>query len=245
MNASTNPDPQTRREAALLALRDAAGAPAIGIFASYFGFGALIRESGLTLQHGLFSTFSAWALPGQIVVVEMLGIGASLMAIGLAVLLTNIRLLPMVVTLLPVLHDDAQPRFRWSDFSLAAIVVITPWVFAMMRCPRMIQPVRTAYYVAFALMMWTASFSGTILGFVLTAELPRAVAIGLVFLNPLYFMFILALDLRTKARILALAFGAILGPTMHLVSPDWGLMISGLLAGTLAVAGEKLLEKRG
>ena len=39
-----------------------------------------------------------------------------------------------------------------------------------------------------------------------------------------------------SGRILALVVGALLGPPLHLVSADWGLLITGVLAGTLAFA---------
>ena len=58
--------------------------------------------------------------------------------------------------------------------------------------------------------------------------------LGLVFLNPLYFMLLFTADLMRKERGLALVLGAVLGPLFHLVSPDWGLLATGLIGGTLA-----------
>ncbi|MNC98204.1 hypothetical protein D3C83_160960 [compost metagenome] len=47
-------------------------------------------------------------------------------------------------------------------------------------------------------------------------------------------MLIFAADARARARALALGLGAVLGPPMHLVSPGWGLLATGLVAGTVA-----------
>jgi hypothetical protein len=58
-------------------------------------------------------------------------------------------------------------------------------------------------------------------------------------------MLIFAADVRARARALALGMGAIIGPPMHLVSPDWGLLATGLVAGTLAYwIDERLRRKR-
>src|SRR3546814_12543899 len=73
----------------------------------------------------------------------------------------------------------------------------------------------------------------TAVGFYLAGLLPGFVTLGLVFLNPIYFMLVFVADARHRARVLALAFGAVAGPPLHLVSPDWGLLTTGVLAGSL------------
>lgn len=80
--------------------------------ASYVGFGSLVRESELALWLGLVSTASGWALPGQIVVIEPYGVGASVPAAALAVGLTDARLLPMAVTLMPMLRRRGDSSWR-------------------------------------------------------------------------------------------------------------------------------------
>lgn len=69
--------------------RDAFGTPGIVMGASFIGFGSLVRESGLALSYGLASTATGWALPGQLALVELTAAGGSLIAITLAVALTN------------------------------------------------------------------------------------------------------------------------------------------------------------
>jgi len=60
--------------------------PVLVLTASFLGFGALVKESGLALWHGVFSTATAWALPGQIALIELHAVGAPLLAIVAAVL---------------------------------------------------------------------------------------------------------------------------------------------------------------
>jgi hypothetical protein len=57
-------------------------------------------------------------------------------------------------------------------------------------------------------------------------------------------MLVFVADARHRARMLALVIGALLGPPLHLVSADWGLLITGVLAGSLAFGADLLLPKR-
>ncbi|PCI41022.1 MAG: hypothetical protein COB46_05165 [Rhodospirillaceae bacterium] len=41
-------------------------------------------------------------------------------------------------------------------------------------------------------------------------------------------------DLKDPGRVMALIFGAILGPLTFMLTPDWTLVITGLVGGTLA-----------
>ena len=68
-------DPSARRRMFFSAAKEAAGMPALVLGASYIGFGSLVRESGIGLGLGLFSTLSAWALPGQVALIELYGVG--------------------------------------------------------------------------------------------------------------------------------------------------------------------------
>lgn len=221
----------------LIGARDAFGMPMLGVFASYLGFGALVQESSLSLAQGLFSTFSAWALPGQIILVELLSVGSSLLAIATAVLLANLRLLPMAASLFPVLNPSGKRH--WYTYLLAHFVVITGWLFAMARCPTLPEAGRVPYFVGFSVPMWSSCLLATAIGFLLPGWVPTSVALGLLFLNPLYFMLILVLDLRKRLRVVALVLGAVLGPALHLFSADWGLMLTGLIAGTVAVVATR------
>ena len=73
------------------AAREAFGTPAIVLGASFVGFGSLVRVSGLTAGHGLFSTVTSWALPGQIALVELYAAGVSMVSLAAAVTLNNVR----------------------------------------------------------------------------------------------------------------------------------------------------------
>ena len=59
--------------------------PSIALGASFIAIGALLKNIGFTIQESAFSTFLIYALPGSLVLVESMLIGASLLNIFLAV----------------------------------------------------------------------------------------------------------------------------------------------------------------
>lgn len=223
-------------------MRAALGMPALVLGASYIGFGALIRQSGLTLPQGLASTIAGWALPGQIALVEVYAAGGTLVAAALAVALANARLLPMVLTLMPLLRAD-EKRLKARYFLAAHFIAITGWAITMQRAPDMPPAQRLSFFAGFTVALWISTVLCTALGFVLVGVLPSYVTLGLVFINPLYFMLIFTADFRRSDRALALAFGAVLGPLFYLVDPDWGLLATGVIAGTLAFAIDSRLSE--
>lgn len=229
-------------KAARAAMRDAFGVPAFVLGATYLGFGALVREADLNVWLGLFSTATGWALPGQIALVELYSVGAGILAIAIAAGLTNARLLPMTVTLLPILRAEGTPRWKYYLFS--HFIAVTGWAAALRVCPHLPRPERLPYFAAFAATLWATTLCATGAGFFLAGLVPTYVTLGLVFLNPIYFMLVFAAEVRKPPRVAALVIGAILGPLIHLASPDWSLMLTGLIGGTLAFLGWKLWEKR-
>jgi predicted branched-subunit amino acid permease len=213
-------------------MREAIGAPLLVLFASYVGFGSLVRESRLSLPAGLLSTLATWALPGQIISVELYAAGASLLTIFIAVALTNARMMPMTMTLLPLLRLPG--RARWRLYAASHLIAVTGWAVAMLRCSDMPPAQRLSYFVSFAATLLCGSLIGTAVGFVVSGSVPQSVSLGLVFVNPVYFMLLFLGDLRDRARVLALVFGAGLAPVMHALAPSWGLLITGIVGGGLA-----------
>ena len=217
---------------------EAFGAPALVLGASFVGFGSLVRVSGLTAGMGLFSTVTSWALPGQIALVELYAAGVSLTSLAAAVALTNVRLMPMVAALMPQLARPGLPR--WKLYAAAHLVAVTGWVAAMRRAPSLPPDQRLSYLIGFSGTLWVTTMGCTLAGFLLADSVPPYVTLGLVFLNPIYFMLVLSADLKNRRRMLALVFGVIGGPLFHLLTPEWGLLITGVVAGTLAyVAGRE------
>ncbi len=212
----------------------AALAPALVLGASYVGFGSYVGAHGLGLDFALFNTFTAWALPGQLAATELYLAGSGLLAVALAVALANMRLAPMTVVMMPVVH--VAGRAAWRSYAAAFFVAVTCWAMTMMTAPRLARADRLSWFIGCSLTLWSASLAGTAVGFYAAEYLPRPLTLALVFLNPLYFMLLFLQDLRDRARLYALVSGAALGVPFHLLTPEWGLLFAGLAGGTAAAA---------
>jgi predicted branched-subunit amino acid permease len=220
---------------------DATGMPALVLFASMVGYGSMAREAGLTLWTAVASTGLTWGLPGQIAMVELYALGAPVIAIVAASSAANARFLPMVLSVMP-LFNEALPRKRWR-FVVAQFMSLNPWAALIRRGPGMNPADRPPYYAGFAGVCMSAALLGTGTGFVLAGVLSRDVTLTLVFLNPVFFTLVFA-DARGRAAIMAVLAGVVAGPLFHLLSPDWGLLLTGAVAGTGAYLADRALRSR-
>ena len=73
------------------------------LFGTYIGIGALAHDFGFSLTWSMLCTLLVWAGPAQVILISSLGGGATVLAAGIAVCISSVRLLPMVVALLPML----------------------------------------------------------------------------------------------------------------------------------------------
>lgn len=213
------------------ALKDALGFPAIMLMASMLGFGSLARESGLSLGMALSSTAGIWGLPGQVALAELHSAGVSALFVILAVSLANARFLPMAVSFMPLMRAGVR-RFGWM-FLLVQLLSINSWAAGLRRFSDLSENMRVRYYVLFALVCMAAGLIGTVVGYFGVGFLNRSAAIGLIFLNPLFFAIIIA-GATARPAILALLIGIPLGPIFHLLSPDWGILATGIIGGSVA-----------
>ncbi len=88
-------------------LRVVFSVPSALLFAAGLGFGALARDGGFDLAQTAFIAASMMALPNQVVLVDQLARNETLIAAAFAVALAALRLLPMTVTLVPLLKGPA------------------------------------------------------------------------------------------------------------------------------------------
>ena len=215
-------------------LREAAGVPMMVMSASFLGFGSMIRDVEWSAWTGVLSTLTTWALPGQIAMAEMAYSGAPMIAIVLAVFFINARLLPLVASLLPHMRDPATAK--WKYYAVSMLIAATSWVGVMRRLPDLRQDQRLSYLTGYGLTLYISSPIATFVGYHLASSVPQPVTYALVFLNPLYFMLLFLFDMHNVSKILSLAIGAALGPSLYVVMPNWSLILTGLLGGTLAWA---------
>jgi predicted branched-subunit amino acid permease len=221
---------------------EALGVPAWVLGAGYIGFGALAFDADFSLALALFSTMTIWALPGQIALIELRELGTAAPALVLAVMLTSARFLPMAVTLLPLLR---HPAYRpWHYYVAGHFVAMTGWAVAIRRCPLLPVEQRLPYFLGFAIALWLACLGGTAAGYFASGSMHGLVTLGLVFLNPVYFILILGGEVRHRQSVLALLCGAFAGPLMQLLTPQWGLLAAGVIGGTVAFGIDRAWRRK-
>ena len=211
------------------------------VSASMIGFGSLCQDIGIPFGVSVVSTATVWGLPGQVAFVELFAVGAPVLAIALASSMANLRFLPMSLSLMPLFRNDAA-TWRWR-YVLVAMMSVNTWALTLRRAPELGEFQRGPYYTGLCAVCMTSGVIGTALGYHMAQALPFYVTVSLIFLNPMYFIFMFS-SIRQRNCIIAIMFGAVLGPLFHLLSPDWGLPFVGVIAGTAAFFLDKKIEAR-
>jgi len=224
-----------RREAFWQGIRDALGAPVLVLFAGMVGFGAMGHSHGFDVWMTGLTSLLMFALPGQVVMLEMFISGSSLLAIGFAVTLTSTRFVTMVVTLFPQLHRrDRNPLlYLWVH-----MLAMTAWAVSMREFPAIAPKHRLNYFIGLALPCWLISPLGTVLGYFVAGWVPAAVTLGLVFINPLFFLLTFT-EVKPWVNRIAIGLGCLLGPVFYMWDADSSLLLTGVVAGSLAYVVER------
>ena len=206
--------------------------PAAVLCASSMGYGALARDTGLDIGFTLMINAVFFALPAQIVLVDQLARGAALGAAAFAVALTAIRLLPMTVSLMPLLRSGGRlPPF---GFLATHFVAISVWVDGIVRLPLLPADKRFAYFLGMGLGMLVATMSGSATGYYLSSSVPPVLSAALLFLSPMFFWLSQVGTARLKADWIAIVIGCTLGPALYQIMPGFDLLAAGLIGGTIA-----------
>jgi predicted branched-subunit amino acid permease len=204
------------------------------LVAGFIGFGALATAQAIPLPVAVASTVVIWALPGQLIFVEMHTLGAPVLATVIAVMLSSARFLPMTVMLMPELRDRSHGT--WKYYLLAQLLSLSGWTMAVVRFPDIPRAQRLAWLYGFALVLMAVSALSTAVGYLGAGRLPSLVRLGLVFMVPMYYLLILTGAVRDRVALLGLVCGAIAGPLAYLLSPQWSVPLGGLAGGSLAYA---------
>ncbi|HXE88823.1 MAG TPA: AzlC family ABC transporter permease [Hyphomicrobiaceae bacterium] len=206
--------------------------PSALLFAAGLGFGALARDGGFSIAHTAFITASMFALPNQVVLVDQLARNETPLAVAFAVGLAALRLLPMTVTIVPLLKGG-RPRPALEALAVH-FVAVTPWIESQRRLPTVLAGLRLATYLGLGLAFWATMMAGTMAGYTLAASVPAPVSATLLFLTPIYFLLSLLATARVRMDLLAVGLGCALAPVFYILTPGFDLLATGLIGGTLA-----------
>ena len=222
-------------------IKNAFGIPAILLVSAMTGFGSLAQEQGFSIYMSILSTILIWGLPGQVVHVELYGMGAPLIAVVLGVAGVNARFMPMTISMMPVFEGTKHNR-KWNYF-LAHMISINTWAEMMQRRDDINVDFRVAYFLGFSFTCMIAGIIGVLQGYVLFESMPKTVSICLVFLVPIYFGLIMS-NTRHLPFLFSFIIGCILGPLIHNFTEDWSLVLAGFISGTIAYLSRHKISRK-
>jgi len=216
--------------------REALGVPAAVLGAGFLGYGSRAGDAGYSIWLTLSATLAIWALPGQLVLMEMHAREAAFLATVFAVSLSAARFLPMTLTLMPLMRGGSSVRKLWQFLFAAQLVSMTTWAVAMRRFEEMDVDARWNYFLGFSAICIGSSMLFAVIGQLLIGALPPLARYGLALLTPLYFFVTLVGEARTRTAIAALVCGAGVALLLHVYAPAWSLFGAGFIGGTIAWA---------
>lgn len=213
------------------------------LFFTFIGIGALAHDSGFTLLWTVAGTVLIWAAPAQIILIATAHGGATVLESALAVTISAVRLLPMVVSILPMLKT---PDTKLRQLVLPAhMIAVTAWVESIRLLPDVPREQRISFINGLGCGLIVLSCIAATIGFGLAASLPPLLAAAILGLSPLTFLFSTARNARHLVDRLALGFGLVLYPLVSQLGTGVDMLISGLAAGTLAYAGYRWRRSGG
>ncbi len=216
--------------------------PGAILASSFIGFAALAQASGITKAQAVFMTGIVWALPAKVVLIGAILSGSSIFGAAFAVALSSIRLTPMVVAIIPELRG---PRTRpITLYFLSHFVAVTSWVLAMAKLRDVPVQMRTRYYLGLGGSLVLANMLVVAAVYTIADKLPAEISAALFLLTPMYFLTSLWASAREWATYVAMIFGLVSGPLLHVIVPGFDLLIAGLTGGGVAFAIYQLVEGR-
>ena len=224
-DASSGRDFATRR-----ALADVLGPAGIALGSSFFAVGILFSESGYAWWQSVLATLTNFALPGQLSAAEVYAQGGGLAAIVAIVAFVNFRLAPMTASLLPLV--GRRRHWLW----LCHFIAVTGWVCMMRAKADIPLEHRFAYFTRLGAGLLTLATLATTAGHFAADALPPFAVACLLFLNPSYFLCMVASGMTKRESVLAAFFGALAYLPAEALLPNWGLMAAGVAGGGAAFA---------
>ena len=206
--------------------------PAIALGCCFIAIGALLKNLGFNIQESIFSTMLTYALPGSLVMAESMLIGASLFNIFLAVWFVNARLYPMTVSLFPLMMHKSQPK--WKYYFSCHFIAVSAWLIMRSNYKQIPKKHRIDYWIGIGSATVSVSVLGTYIGFSFSDYFNKDMMIGLAILNPVYFLCMMVGASKTIQITLSVVLGIILGPIIYLFSPEWSILLAGVIGGTIA-----------
>jgi predicted branched-subunit amino acid permease len=210
------------------------------LIGTYIGISALGHDFGFSVWWVLASNVLVWAGPGQVILISALGVGAAPLEVALAVGLSSARLLPMVMSLLPLMRRADTPTHKL--LLPAHLTAVSMWIESLRLLPALPRENRIPYVNGLGLSFLMAANMGTVIGFYLATSLPPLLTAGMLFITPISFLISTARNCRLLVDWIALPLGLVLGPLLAWQQVGLDVLWTGLGAGSAAYAIHRLRE---
>ena len=93
---------------------------------------------------------------------------------------------------------------------------------------------RLDYWIGVGASNLSVAVSATTFGFFIADYLSKDMMIGLAIVNPVYFTCVMVGAMKTIQIASAVILGLLLGPIFYFLSPEWSILLGGLVGGTIA-----------
>ena len=206
--------------------------PGWGVFASMMGFGTLASEAGIPMLDAFILMVGLWSMPGLIAYVDLYNTNISILALVIATGIANVRLLPLTIATIPVIRTSQKVKSR--HFFYAQINSVSGYLALLNVKPKIEgRRLQTQYFVSFCMGTFLLGSAGLVVGITLADSVSSEILLILIFMTPLYIL-LLASSARKPSILLAIATGGLVVPYAQTLSADWGVVVGGVVAGTIA-----------
>lgn len=182
-------------------------------------------------RFGIASSIVMFAGAAQLVTVQLIDGGTSLVVVTVTALIVNVRHAMYSAALAP--HFSEFPR-GWRIF-LPYLLTDQAFAVSSLRFETTADPVyKRWFYTGCASTLWICWQAATVVGVVLGAQIPESLGLG--FAIPLVFLVLMLPLVRTRPGLVAGVVGGVVAVAAHGVPYSLGLVIGALSGVAAAVA---------
>ena len=241
--SSLNPDLEDLAALRRKGVVDAIGVPIFSIFANMVGFSAIAREAGFDISQAMATSALVWGMPGQVAMASLHMAGASALVVFTAVALANMRMLLMVVSGMDLMGLRDAPMAFWKKVALMQMLAITSWVHIGQFEGQYSKQGLLSYFIGFAAMVYLFGILGTGLGYYVTEWVSDDVLMVILAITPMYIL-MMVVNARQLVNRYAGLFGGLLCPLTYPMIGEWGIMLGGIVGGSLVVLTRRWLDPK-
>jgi len=197
-------------------------------------YGILATHAGLNSSVTVAMSFFVFAGSSQLITVNMLSDGATILPIIMMTFLVNLRHLLMSASL--SLH------FKKADQRLLPVIsfLITDESFAVSSLKLPDQKNKQIYFLTLGIIAYLAWFFSSWLGAILAGFLPEDSYPGLDFVLPAMFIALLVLQIKDREDIMVAIFSGLFSLLfVYLLPENWNIIMATVIAATMGVVLER------